>query len=152
MLPLFFMVFQSMAHFRCQLWCSVKVKEKSGQGQSFRVYLITLTMICSSVVRRGKCNLVVQEYTYWVKRFRLWTFEVSHNLGRVCSWEKSQDVTNCWAAPVSHDLPSQFWGLYCCLGGLQPNERRTFNSILSDIWNIFIHWDYWAVFSVCQLL
>lgn len=43
-------------------------------------------------------------------------------------------------------------GPYCCLGVVQPNDRRTFNSILSDIWNISINWDYWAVFSVCQLL
>lgn len=146
------MVFQSVVHFRWQLWRSVKVKEKSGQGQSFRMYVITFTMIYSSVVRRGKCNLVAQENAYWVKCVHFRTFQVSHSLGRVCSWEKSQDVTNCWAAPGSHELPSQFWGSYCCLGVLQPNDRRSFNSIISEIWNIFINLDYWAVFSVCQLL
>lgn len=35
---------------------------------------------------------------------------------------------------------------------LGPNDRRTLNSILSDIWNLLISQDYWAVFSVCQHL
>lgn len=76
--------------------------------------------------------------------------EVFRRFGESALGEVSGQTLGLHWDPMSYQASSG--GPYCCLGVVQPNDRRTFNSILSDIWNISINWDYWAVFSVCQLL